>query len=564
MIILNNSYDGLPFDLNDLEYSAGRPIQICAFDMVANEDHKIIVSNKIKNIAPVEQNCVNLSMDKFKYQITFDDIVVYAKVNNENDTNVALASIDNLKQYLPKNVNLDINKDLMGVAFDAFVVNRANKNGHIISTDVALDMVENFINKPFNIEHNRKTIVGFCTGYGFSSFEGSEPLSLKEVKAMNTPFNVVLSGYVWKVVNPEFAEELVKSADPESSDYLSVSASWELGFNEFNIARGSNNLKDAEIIEEEKEILELKDSLKVFGGNGYDADGKSILLNLQGTVLPLGIGFTNTPAAEVKGVAISTDNKNENQDNKINKKSVQSENNDVKSNMQINKLEDITESSLKEVAANEVRDFISNKIAELSKEWKLKVDEKETALSEAQAQVETLKTDLEQIKAESDKVKTELANMIEVARAKELEAAFQSRMSLVDEQFNLTSEDREIIAEDLQSLADDEAFQKWFKKFSTFAAAKKKDGKDGDGKDGKKLSNVEKDKEDEKPTKGDDKAEKTAEKGMSASETKTVEEVVSAATHETPEIPNSSSTQELSLMEKISAAFNKNSVTIRK
>ena len=237
MIIITDDSENLPFDLNDLEYGAGRPIQICAFDFVKNNDKKIIVSNKIKNIAPVEQNCVNLPMDKFKYQITFDDITVYAKVNTGNEEGIVTASIDKLKEYLPKNINLDVNKDLMGVAFDAFVVNRANKNGHIISTDVALAMVENFINKPFNIEHNRKTVVGFCTGYGFSSFEGSEPLSLQEVSAMDTPFNVVLSGYVWKVVNPEFAEELVKSADADSSDYLSVSASWELGFNEFNIAK---------------------------------------------------------------------------------------------------------------------------------------------------------------------------------------------------------------------------------------------------------------------------------------------------------------------------------------
>ena len=563
------------FDLSDLLFSFTRPISLCAMEINKCENGKIIVGSKLKNVALLEEQSVNLQMDAikdFKYSIKFDGIIVQAMVPFDEDKYLAVASIDQLKQYLPKNVDLDVNRDLMGVAFDAFVVNRGNKNGHIISTDVALAMVENFVNKPFNIEHNRKVVVGVCTGYGFSEFGSSKPLTLDEVKAMKDPFNVVLSGYVWKIVNPEFASELVESSDPSSNKYLSVSASWELGFNEFNVAKGNKNLADATIIEKEDEIVELKDRLKVFGGNGYTEDGEMVLLNLQGSVLPLGIGFTNTPAAEVSGVVISYDKPKDEEavkaveetqekenvkssEIKMNKKSVQEVNNNVKNNMQLKNIDDITEDSIKEVAASQVREFISNRIADLAKEWQSKVEEKETALKAAEDQIAELKTSLESIKADSEKVKEEFTKIQEDLKAKEIEANFQRRMSLLDEEFDLTDEDRSIIAEDLNAIENDEQFEKWYKKFSTFAAAKKKSAKKFVP--FKKEGEDEKDEKDEKETK----EEKASE--VVASEEKTVEEVISSVEVKEEVLPNASSPQEVSLVEKISAAFNKNSVKIK-
>ena len=598
------------FDTSDLLVSFTRPISLCAIQINKYENNKIIVGSKLKNVALLEEQSVNLQMDAmkdFKYSIKFDGIIVQAMVPFDEDKYLAVASIDQLKQYLPKNVDLDINRDLMGVAFDAFVVNRGNKNGHIISTDVALSMVENFINKPFNIEHNRKVVVGVCTGYGFSEFGSSKPLTLEEVKARKDPFNVVLSGYVWKIVNPDFASELVESSDPSSNKYLSVSASWELGFNEFNVAKGNKNLADATIIEKEEDIVELKDRLKVFGGNGYTEDGDIVLLNLQGSVLPLGIGFTNTPAAEVSGVVISYDKpqvekeskastyevkegvegcngfavledgelykcfeskkeaedyvKMEQEDDmeddeeenevdsseiKMNKKSVQEVNKNVKNNMQLKNIDDITDDSIKEVAASEVREFISNRIADLAKEWKLKVEEKETALKAAEDQISTLKTDLEAIKADSEKVKEEFNKIQEDLKAKEIEANFQRRMALLDEEFDLTDEDRTIIAEDLNAIENDEQFEKWYKKFSTFAAAKKKAAK------------AEYKKEEMKEEVKEEKASEVV-----ASEEKTVEEVISSVEVKEEVLPNASSPQEASLFDKINAAFNQNSVKIK-
>ena len=475
MTIFENSPE--KFDLSSLEYRPGKQVNLCAFNIESeNSEHKLSVASRLENIAPIEENGVKLTMhDKFKYHSIFDGIIVQAKIAEEEDRYLATASINQLKKFLPTHVNLDVNKDLLGVAFDAFVVNRGNKNGHIIGNDVALAMIPNFINKPFNIEHNRKTIVGFCTGYGFSAFGSSTPLTLEEIQNTTDPFNVVLSGFVWKVANPEFAAELAESSDPSSGKYLSVSASWELGFNEFNIAQGSKNLNEATIIEDEEQLLEMKDCLKVFGGSGINASGSPVYLNLQGNVLPLGIGFTNNPAAEVKGVIVRDEDSDYKADANLNdinnKKSVHSNTEDVKNNMQINKLEDITDEAIKEISANAVREYISNKIAEHAKDWSAKLNEKETSLEAAVAEATALKTDLESIKSE-------VAAMQSAIKANEIAGNFQRRMSLIDEEFNLTDADREIIAEDLNAIENDEAFTKWYNKFSVLASGKKKSERD--------------------------------------------------------------------------------------
>jgi len=601
MIIIDNS-NAPGFDLNDLEYSPGKGTHLCAFELTENKDNKVLVNRQLKNIAPVADSSVNNFMtDNFKYYSRFDGIIVQAKVTQENDKYLATASINQLKQFLPNHVNLDVNKDLMGVAFDAFVVNRGNKNGHMIGTENALAMVKNFVNKPFNIEHNRKTIVGFCTGYGFSEFGSSTPLTLEHVMNTNAPFNVVLSGFVWKIANPEFAEELVESSDPSSSKYLSVSASWELGFNEFNIAEGNKNLNEATIIEDEEEILKHKDDLKVFGGSGVSTvSGKQIFLNLQGNILPLGIGFTNNPAAEVQGVIIRDEavqeNKNEKEDNEMNKKSVSSEIKDVKNNMQINQLEDITDEVMKDLTASAAREFISNKITELARQWKAEAEEKETALKSAQDELAALKTDLDSVKAESEKVKADFAEVQENLRKQEIEATFQRRMSLIDDEFNLTDADRTIIAEDLQAISDDESFNKWYSRFATLAEAKKKSAKKEDKKSGPDKETVaddtvmsggtsfsssednnNQDNEEEKagvaaPTQD---AENLKAEVLETSDTETKEEVETVATKtiqqvvddvevEAALIPNAAAPNDLSLMQKISAAFNKNSVKIKR
>jgi hypothetical protein len=191
----------------------------------------------------------------FKYTTSFSS-VIKPIVSEEKDKYLAKASLSDLKQFIPE-IDVASNIDLLPVAFNAFVVNRANKNGDVIDTATTVATYKNFINKPINIEHERQNVVGAILTAGFSEFGTDKPLTEEEVKDMSGPFNVVLGGIVWRVVDTELAAAIEESGDPDSENYEKISASWELGFADYEIAKvegSSKNIEDGEIISDEKEI----------------------------------------------------------------------------------------------------------------------------------------------------------------------------------------------------------------------------------------------------------------------------------------------------------------------
>ena len=100
------------------------------------------------------------------------------------------------------------------------------------------------------------------------------------------------------------------SSDPEHENYQMVSASWELGFNEYLIALGSDDLTEAELISDEGQVEELSQYLVTQGGAGKMKDGTKVNRLVVGDVYPLGIGFTATPAADVKGLITKKEKRN--------------------------------------------------------------------------------------------------------------------------------------------------------------------------------------------------------------------------------------------------------------
>jgi hypothetical protein len=124
-------------------------------------------------------------MKNHKYTTTFSS-VIKPVVSEDKDKYLALASMVELEKFLP-DVDIEKNIDLLPVAFNAFVANRVNKNGDVVDTETAVAMHDNFVNKPINIEHNRKSIVGTILTAGFSSFGSDEPLTKEEVGKQKNP-----------------------------------------------------------------------------------------------------------------------------------------------------------------------------------------------------------------------------------------------------------------------------------------------------------------------------------------------------------------------------------------
>ena len=107
----------------------------------------------------------------FKYKSSFSNEISASCFDGSCQRfNISEASLDNLKPLIPEEVDLQKNIDLLGVAFNAAVVNKFNKNGDGIDTQTALAVSEYFVHKPTNIEHNKEKVVGHIVSSSFSGF----------------------------------------------------------------------------------------------------------------------------------------------------------------------------------------------------------------------------------------------------------------------------------------------------------------------------------------------------------------------------------------------------------
>ena len=102
---------------------------------------------------------------------------------------------------------------------------------------------------------------------------------------------------------------MLEQTDDGEEFHDQISASWEIGFNDYYIALGSKDLKEAELITDRAQIKEFKQYLQAYDGEGKMEDGTLVNRLVIGEIYPLGIGFTATPAAEVKGVVVKNQQK---------------------------------------------------------------------------------------------------------------------------------------------------------------------------------------------------------------------------------------------------------------
>ncbi len=478
-------------------------------------------------------------MNDFPFQSIFSSEI--KTLHSEDfDFNLALASLEKIGAFVPE-VDSASNIDLLPIAFNACVANRVNRNNDVIDTKTAVEIYKNFINKPINIEHNREKVIGTILKAGFSEFGTDRPLSEEEVSKMDGPFNITLGGVLWKVVNPRITKLVENSSDPSSEDYLSISTSWELGFSNYNLLLLDNNEKNiatAEVISDPDQIEKYKGYLKAFGGSGTMDGGKKIYRKIIDKVVPLGVGITETPAADVKGILtikpeqdmkVEASEAVEQKDiSQNNKNTVDNNNNKV---MKINAISDITDENLKQVSASVISDFISEEIKKASDQFEIEKNESQEAVKASLEKSEALTKELEALKAEYEKINQVLAELQKENEVKAKQELFNQRMTEFDGEFELSSEEREIIAGDISEMGED-----------AFAAYKKKMGVLLKGK---------------KPAKV---AEEVSEKGKvmasaNASEVSdAVENAIDNAVVNDNAIPNSSQASE-SLVEKYKKAF---------
>jgi hypothetical protein len=431
-----------------------------------------------------------------KYTTTFEFEVQACK--EIAGINISSANIENLRSLIPNSVNLEKNIDLMGVAFNAAVVNEFNRNGDGINTKTAIESVQQFIHKPTNIEHNKKKVVGHIVNAGFSDYSDSS-LLVNIDEETDQPFNIALGAVVYKTVDKDFFETLKTSTDPKSKMHNKVSASWEVGFSEYKIAVGSKNLKDAEIISDPQKVDEMKGMLKGFGGKGMTEDGKPIYRLISGKIYPLGIGFTMKPAANVQGVISNEyeseeDNKDEiSKSNKTQTKVLEKISDKISQNLKntvnntkIMDLEtllseikaSLTEKKFSEEAIAGMTATFADAIKQKDDEYKASLEAAEQEKAEIASAKEELQNSVESIKEELKAAQERIEKFESEKAAQEAIARFNSRMEEIDSIYELEESDSSFIAEKIKGLDEsDEAFASFKDELAVFWASKNKEAK---------------------------------------------------------------------------------------
>jgi hypothetical protein len=442
-----------------------------------------------------------LSMDQeYKYTAIFDS-VVHAS-NGLEASNISEASLEALRPLIPESVSLDRNIDLVGLAFNAAVVNKFNRNGDGIDSNTAVAIKDYFIHKPTNIEHDRERVVGHIVSAAFSKLgETNELISPEEAFATDGAYNISLGAVVYKTVSKEFSDLVLQSTDKDSDYYQTVSASWEVGFNDYVIALGGDDVGEAIIISNEEEIENYTPYLKAFGGKGKLQDGTEVNRLIVGDIYPLGIGFTSNPAADVKGVFVEGDYPkekpapNESIDKIIIKseKISHSKNDNVLTEEHKNYLNTMeTEQLIKEFRATldeklTQKEFSEEAVANMTKVFsdaiKVKSEEYSAKLEQANAEKEdaeeahnSLKDKVSEVEEQLKSTEEKLSSLEQENSSREAEVRFNSRMEALDEVYQLDDEDRKILASEVSDLDDaEDSFAVYQEKLATIWKHKNKE-----------------------------------------------------------------------------------------
>lgn len=491
-------------------------------------------------------------MVKLPYTSCFAELVVKPLVSKAKDELLAKASLVEVSHFLPK-IDTSVNLDVLPVAFAACIVNRVNKNKDVIDTDTALAVYKQFINKPINVEHNRQRVIGTILTAGFSEFSTDKPITEEEAKKLTGPFNIMLGGVIWRIVCPELADHIEEASDPSSQHYLSVSASWELGFTGYKVAllpAGAKNLSEAKILSKSEEIDPIKDKLVSLGGDGKVDDLFAFRMPSQ-DVLPLGIGFTEKPAAEVKGIA-TINNQPEvgipqtpafaGKDEELEQDIIsQSSKNNVKEerirDMKITSIQDITDETLQQCSASSIAEFISSELKKGSDAWLEEKNKLNTQLAKATEDAAKLQAEYEAMKKQVTEVQATVESLNKEKAEREAVEKFNGRMAALAADYDFDDEVRAAIVEEIKALSSDEDFDKWQAKAKVLLKgfAKKKEAKE--------------EKKEEK------KEEMGKKEDCNASEQETLASATQNGEQEKGGLPNGSSAAEPTLKEKYATAF---------
>lgn len=209
-----------------------------------------------------------------------------------------------LSSLMPEGTNFETNNDLFGVVFDAAVIGIFNANDDGIDAVEAIEAADTFIHKPCNYAHDSNNVVGHIINYGFTQYGGNKIFSPEEALEAKI-FDISLASVIYKRVYSWDVFNIIRSTDPDSDNYMGISASWEVGFSDYDIAicdSDEDDIYTCERISSDNDLYrEYSWRLRANGGSGRLRDGRMVKRILKDATF-LGIGFTENPAADVEPI----------------------------------------------------------------------------------------------------------------------------------------------------------------------------------------------------------------------------------------------------------------------
>jgi hypothetical protein len=330
----------------------------------------------------------------------------------------------------------------------------------------------------------------------------------------------------------------------------------------------------------------MRAKLRAYGGSGKLDDGSKVYRLLRGDIYPLGIGFTTTPAADVKGLYSSQDESSnvEIKDKRDKKTYFQIKKPELteKVESKISQYKNINVKNKKEIimdieqVLSELKDLLVEKkfseeaVANMTSTFADAIKQKDTeyreSLTKADEEKEALAKEREELKASMEEIRKQLADAGEKLtefeaskKADEALARFNARMESVDQSYDLDDEDRQLLAQELKELSEtEEAFASFQNKLSIMWKHKNKEAKAA-------IEKSIQDKIDEEVAKKLAKMQESKASVEPESEEEVIKEAIENSEVSEAGISSSneeSSRQPASLRDKFAAAFNRENIII--
>lgn len=478
---------------------------------------------------------------EFKTRIPFE-VSSSADVASVLPSDYKTKAVDSLLPY----IDYEKNPDIMGVSFHGAVVNQFNKNDDGISTQAALALASRFLNKPTNIEHNETEIVGHIVSYGFTDMETGEELYEYELQNKEDPFYMTFGAVVYKSIYPELASLLQQKSSP-------IKASWEIGFNQFDVGVGEHaNIANVNIIREPTQVEGMRKYLAAYKGNGRTEDGERVRRIIKGEIYGLAMGFTTNPAAKVPSAHADKNSKTITVYRKNKEKFSQSSIINVKSNKMNPELKQVldelrnllpqSEDSEKTVASisQALRDGIQN----ANTEWLEKLNAEKKAKEEAQNKLTNFESTLAEIQGKLEDAEKRISEFEAAEAAARAVESFNSRMEEVSNEYELDDDDSKYLAGKLKTITTDEAFASFKDELSVLWKHKSVSSKEA------------------REKAFDEQVQKAVAAKLGHKEKVEPKEALEKAKTEDGKIPNADGSEKETLREKFGKALSRENITI--